>query len=127
MGSIFDDYELTKEKLEGAIGVGMKPAAIYLMFRTTSDELDKWCRENYGPQVSWAYLYDVVRQQTYAEFLDAVKALGIRGNPSALAIINNRINDEAAEEKTVKIVFQNDLKMEDDADKVDSGGTDDGK
>lgn len=117
MASILDTTQLSKETFEGAIAVGMTTAQILTMFGKTGAEMCKWCGENYGiPQFS--VVYDMVKQACYLEFLTTVKALGYRGNPSALNIINNAINSAAAD-STVKIVFENKVALEQEEDKKD--------
>ena len=60
----------------------------------------------------------MVKQCAYKEFLSTVKVLGYRGNPSALNIINQAINENAAS-NVVKIVFENNVGIESEEDKND--------
>jgi hypothetical protein len=51
----------------------------------------------------------------YSDFLDVVKLLGLRGNPSALNIMNQALNSLAATQ-TTRIVFGNDVPEETEED-----------
>lgn len=105
MASILDEVVLNIENFEGAIAVGMSKAAIQTMFHKTSREMDEWCVANYHG-LNFSTVWEMVKQCAYKEFLDTVKGLGYRGNPSALNIINNAINEQAGN-NVVKIVFDN--------------------
>ncbi len=117
MASIFDDYKLTVDKFEGAIGTGRNMSQIATMFQKTSKEMDEWCNENYGHD--FKYVYEAVRQMVLNEYFEAMKDLGYRGNPSALNIINNAIQ-RLDSENVIKIVFDNNnVKEETEEDKED--------
>ena len=105
MASILDEYQLTVEKFEGAIAVGMNMQQILTMFEKTGKEMDEWCAENYHGK-NFMYVYELVRQLTLKEYFDVMRTLGYRGNPSALAIINNAIQ-RLDSGNTIKIVFEN--------------------
>lgn len=116
MASILDNYQLTIEKFEGAIAVGRNMQQILTMFRKTSQEMDEWCQENYGG--NYRYVYEVVKQMTLNEYFEAIKELGFRGNPGALNIINNAIQNLDGD-NTIKIVFENgSVNNESDEDKL---------
>lgn len=114
--SILNETQLDIDNFEGAIAVGIKPAALLVMFNATGKEMDEWCVENYGR--NFATTFEMVKQCAYKEFLTTVKTLGYRGNPSALNIINQAINDNAAS-NVVKIVFDNNVSIEGEDDKED--------
>ena len=115
--SILDEYELTVERFEGAIAVGRYPRQILLMFNKTAAEMDKWCEENYRGH-NFKFVYEWVRQCTVEKYLQCVHDLGMRGNPSALGIIDKAIQrDESM--NTVKIVFQGGVPLENESDKED--------
>ena len=103
--SILDDYKITVEKFEGAIAVGMSASQILTMFQMNPREMDNWCKENYNGK-DFKYVYELIRQISLKEYFDCVKELGFRGNPSALAIINNAIQ-RLDGGSTIKIVFDN--------------------
>ena len=105
MASILDDYKLTVEKFESVISHGMNMQQVLTIFQKTSKEMDDWCKENYNG-CNFARVYEVVRQAALSDFFDACRELGYRGNPSALAIINNAIQ-RLDSGNTIKIVFAN--------------------
>lgn len=114
--SILDEVVLDKFNFEGAIAVGMTKAQILTMFHVNSGDMDRWCMENYKG-LNFSTVFEIVKQCCYKEFLNTVKELGYRGNPSALNIINNAINEQAAN-NVVKIVFDNNgLGLESEKDK----------
>ena len=114
--SILDEVVLDKFNFEGAIAVGMTKAQILTMFHVNSGDMDRWCMENYKG-LNFSTVFEIVKQCCYKEFLNTVKELGYRGNPSALNIINNAINEQAAN-NVVKIVFDNNgLGLENEKDK----------
>ncbi|MCR4661734.1 MAG: hypothetical protein K5765_07045 [Clostridia bacterium] len=79
--------------------------------------MDLWCMENYKG-CNFRYVYELVRQLTLKEYFEAMKELGFRGNPSALAIINNAIQ-RLDGGSTIKIVFDNNgVDTESEEDKV---------
>ena len=77
--------------------------------------MDVWCEENYNYNFQTAY--DLIRQIAIERFSDTVNNLGLRGNNTALNIMDRMING-FTEDKTVKIVFDNKMKAEDDNDKT---------
>lgn len=116
MSSILERHKLTIENFEDAIAVGMSAQQVRTMFNVTNGELDAWCMENYKHNFSTTW--EIIRQATYQEFLGIVRELGYRGNPSALNILNSNISSHAAD-NIVKIVFDNNMKKEDEKDKED--------
>ena len=105
MASIIDENKLSVENFEGAIAVGMNMQQILTMFQKNSREMDEWCKENYSG-ANFTYVYELVRQLTLKDYFETMKELGYRGNPSALAIINNAIQ-RLDSGNTIKIVFEN--------------------
>ena len=122
MGSILDNYKLTIERFEGAIAVGRMPAQILLMFQKTSAEMDAWCAENYQGH-NFKTVYEWIRQCTVETYLHCVHDLGMRGNPSALGIIDRAIQKDESM-NTVKIVFNAGLPAETDEDKLNDSEDD---
>ena len=105
MASLLDEYTLTVEKFEGCIAHGMTMQQILTIFQKNGKEMDEWCAENYKGH-NFKYVYEVLRQMTLDTFFEAMQELGYRGNPSALAIINNAIQ-RLDGGNTIKIVFDN--------------------
>ena len=115
MSSILDEYKLTIEKFEGAIAVGRMQNQILLMFRISSKDMDAWCMENYGHDFKTTYEW--IRQCTVDTYLHCVHELGLRGNPSALGIIDRAIQKDESM-NTVKIEFVTSLPKENEEDKL---------
>lgn len=111
--SLLDKYKLCKDKFELVIGVGMSKKQVLTIFQKTEKEMNDWCLEEYG--FNFSVIYDVLRQMAYSDFLDIVKVLGMRGNPSALNILNQSLNSLAATQ-TTRIVFGNDVPTETEED-----------
>ena len=114
--SILDDYELTIERFEGAIAVGRTPQQILTMFNKSQKEMDEWCALNYKGR-DYKLIYEWVRQCTVEMYLHAVHDLGMRGNPSALGIIDKAIQKDESM-NTVKIEFVTNLPQENEKDKM---------
>jgi hypothetical protein len=118
MESILDRYKLEteegKEKFEGCIAVGITKGQLLVAFRKTQAEMNQWCLNTYG--MSFDNVYEAVKMGAIGEFLDCVNALGMRGNPSALGIINEALRG-ANNTGTVKIVFENNVDEENEDDK----------
>jgi hypothetical protein len=117
MASILDKYTLNQETFEGAIAVGRTPSQMLAMFNVTSREMDEFCEKTYG-RGDFKLIYEWVRQCTVDEYLQCVKELGLRGNPSALGIIDRAIQKDEAQ-STVKIEFVADMPEAGDDDKED--------
>lgn len=122
MSSILVEYKLTIEKFEGAIAVGRTSAQILTMFHKSSKEMDAWCAKNYQGN-NFKTVYEWVRQCTVETYLHCVHELGIRGNPSALGIIDRAIQKDESM-NTVKIVFNAGLPAETDEDKLNDSEDD---
>ena len=112
--SILDGIKLNKTRVEGYIACGMKSSEILTIFNVDSVAMDKWCTEEYG--MPWKTVFELIRQATRGEYLDTVKDLGLRGNPTALSIIDRVINNDNADEVS-GMVFNVNEKVESDNDK----------
>ena len=123
MASILDEYKLTIERFEGAIAVGRMPGQILTMFNKTSRDMDEWCAKNYQGH-NFKTVYEWVRQCTVETYLHCVHDLGIRGNPSALGIIDRAIQKDESM-NTVKIVFNAGLPSENEEDKLNDDDSED--
>lgn len=142
--SILDGYVLTKQKFETVIGLGGTLAEIRRIFcipalKWNGEEelaknldvidycageggkhieyiLDKWCLENY--QMPFQTVYELTQTVTVKEFEDSMLELGIRGNPSAIAIMNEVIRKKE-NSGIVQVNFVNTLPPESESDKED--------
>lgn len=118
MASILDKYKLSnpeaQEVFENCISVGITMSQLLIAFRCTAKEMDDWCLEKYG--MNFQTTFDAIKQGAISEYLDCVHALGIRGNPSALNIINEALRG-MQNTGTVKIVFETNLPEENEEDK----------
>jgi len=109
--SIIDRFPLTKETFEDkVIGIGTRMDVVLTIFRKTKEEMNDWCQENYG--LDFKTTYELLKQMTYAEWKECLKQLGIRGNPTAMGIIQERLAEDL-EESTNGIVFNVNVKVED--------------
>ena len=113
--SILNQYELSVETFEGAIAVGRSKHQILSMFNISDKDMNQFCQQNYGHDFN--LVYEWVRQCTVDSYLHAVHELGMRGNPSALGIIDRAIQKDESM-NTVKIEFVNNLPIETDEDKL---------
>lgn len=143
--SIVSGYVLTKQKFETVIGLGGTLAEVRRMFcipalRWNGEEklaegldvidycaneegarhimhiLDKWCLQEY--QMPFKSVYDLIQSMTVKEFEDCMLELGIRGNPSAIAIMNEVIRKKE-NSGIVQVNFVNTLPLEGESDKED--------
>ncbi len=85
--------------------------------RALDGMLDAWCRDEYGG-MPFNTVYHLVQESTVAEFEDLMVALGVRGNPSAIAIANEVIRKKE-QGGPVTINFVNALPPEAESDKED--------
>lgn len=115
MESLLDATTLNKETFETAIAVGMKMKDMLTMFRVTGMEMDAWCEKEYGLK-QFAMVYQICKQRVICDYLDCVKKLGLRGNVSALNIIDSVLRG-TKEEQTVQIVFSGNMEKETEDDK----------
>lgn len=118
MASIIEEFELTKENLEKAIGYGATKKQIEIMFRKSGKELDAWCGTEYGCP-HFPTVYDMIHTMAVNKYLGVMSAWAERGHSSAMNIITNFLIDSKKKDNTVKIVFGNDLSTESEEDKED--------
>ena len=138
-GSILDSYVMNKTKFENYIGIGKSLAEVRFMFckailnwagedtygldiveyckgdglKHVDFLLDKWCLQTYG--MPYSTVYHLIQDATVAEFEDLMVDLGIRGNPSAIAIANEVIRKKE-NSGIVQVNFVNKLPLESDND-----------
>ena len=115
MASLLERFPLTKEVFEDkVIGIGAKKTVVCTIFRKTPQEMDSWCMENYG--MDFNTTYEILKQLTYAEWKECLKALGEKGNPTAMSIMQERLAEDA-EEQASGITFNVNVKVESDNEK----------
>ena len=113
--SLLDRYPLNKEIFEDkVIGVGAKKNVVCTIFRKSPKEMDEWCKQEYG--MDFNTTYEILKQLTYAEWKECLKALGEKGNPTAMTIMQERLAEDA-EEQTSGVVFNVNVKVETDNEK----------
>ena len=143
-GKILDEFKLDKDRFEAAVGLGASHYDVRKMFclgllawngedtyGLNIDEwtdakgdkckhleklLDKWCLETY--HVPYDTAYALIQQHTITKFEELMVDLGIRGNPSAIAIANEVIRKKE-NSGVVQINFVNALPLETEEDKED--------
>lgn len=109
--SILDRFPLTKEVFEDkVIGIGTKKEVVMKIFRKSMEEMNDWCQENYG--LDFNTTYELLKQMTYAEWKECLKNLGIKGNPTAMSIMQERLADED-DASSNSIVFNVNVNVED--------------
>ncbi len=115
-----DFFCLPLLKWEGSVDTSNLDVPAYLKSPEgsahTSYLLDKWCRENYS--LPFNTVYHLIQNAAVSKFEDLMVELGIRGNPSAIAIANEVIRKEKAN-SVVAINFVNSLPLESEEDKLD--------
>jgi len=112
--SILDKLTLNKTRVEGYIACGMKSSEILTIYHISGAEMDKWCEQEYG--MNWKTAFELLRQATRGEYLDMVRDMGLKGNPTALAIVDKVINGDNADE-TSGMIFNVNVKVESADDK----------
>lgn len=126
-GNLLDEYALTKEKFESVVGLGTPKKEVLKIFSVslspetygdgaTEAMLDKWCQENY--KMPYGTVYDLLQSITVKKFEDSMLELGLRGNPSAIAIMNEVIRKKESS-SLVAVNFVNTLPPESEAEKED--------
>lgn len=127
-GSLLDECILNKNNLETYIGLGRSKKEILEVFALSLSPddlgksasyamLDDWCKKYYS-NLGFDQVYSLVQAATLKKFEDAMVELGIRGNPSAIAIMNEVIRKK--ENASVsQVVFVNQMPLETEADKED--------
>ena len=119
-GNLLDECALNKPNFEAQIGLGASKKEVLEMFAislspedlgesATYAMLDKWCKENYNG-LGFGHVYDILQAATLEKFKDCMMELGIRGNPSAIAIMNEVIRKK--ESSVVEVKFVNELPLE---------------
>lgn len=116
--SILDESKIDIDHFETAIAVGRSIQEIQTLFGMERGELDAWVKEHYNG-MPLQTVYDRIKMAAITDFYEVMRDLGYRGNPSAMHIINEALNGYAEEQKTVKIVFENNVPVEDEKDKED--------
>lgn len=135
--SLLDEYsQMTKEKFEMVVGLGATLAEVRRLFclpimvwagedtygvnvldlcadknsaKHIDKLLDKWCLENY--HIPYSSVYGLLQEQTVKKFEDCMLELGIRGNPSAIGIMNEVIRKKESN-SVVTVNFINQLPEE---------------
>lgn len=145
-GSLLDEInEITKDKFETVVGLGASHHEVRVHFclglliwsgediygldldEWTKDPkgekckklerlLDKWCLEQY--RVPYMTAYHLIQERTIKKFENLMVDLGIRGNPSAIAIANEVIRKKEAS-SIVTINYVNQLPLEGEDSKKD--------
>lgn len=114
----FNLIPLTKERFERSIAVGSRLREIMTLFNKTQNEMDDWCRENYG--ANFVTVYDILMQDAAERYLETLKSLGeMRGNQTALNIVSQFLVNKTANDKVVKIVFDGSVPEESEDEKAD--------
>lgn len=124
-GNLLDEFALTKEKFETVVGLGTAKAEVLKMFsvslspesygeNATYGMLDAWCQANYN--MPFGTVYDLIQSMTVKKFEDSMLELGLRGNPSAIAIMNEVIRKKESN-GIVQVNFVNALPLETEEDK----------
>ena len=129
-GNILNEYALSAEKFETVVGLGASKSEVLKIFSiglspedlgqgATYAKLDEWVKKNYGG-LSFEAAYDLIQSITVKKFEDAMVELGVRGNPSAIAIMNEVIRKKESS-SVVTVNFVNSLPAESEEDKEDEG------
>lgn len=127
-GSLLNEIALTKSNFEGYVGLGRSKKEVLEVFSLAlSPEdlgasadyalLDKWCKENYNG-LGFDHVYALIQAATLKRFEEAMTELGVRGNPSAIAIMNEVIRKKE-NSGIVQVNFVNTLPLETEEDKED--------
>lgn len=127
-GSLLDECALNKTNFEGYVGLGRSKKEVLEVFAialSPSDlgksasysMLDDWCKQNYNG-LGFDQVYALVQAATLKKFEDAMVELGVRGNPSAIAIMNEVIRKKE-NSGIVQVNFVNSMPLETEADKED--------
>ena len=129
-GSLLDECILNKTNFEGAVSLGSSKKEVLEMFALSlSPEtlgegasyamLDEWCRENYAG-LGFDHVYSLLQAATMKKYKDFMLELGIRGNPSAIALMNEVILKKE-NSGIVQVNFVNNLPLESEDDKLNDG------
>lgn len=96
------------------MSVGAKKSQIYTVFQKTPEEMNEWCRENYG--MDFATVYEIMKQMVFAEWKETLKELGEKGNPTAMAYVCSKLDEEDSG-GFAKISFEVNVRKEDENEK----------
>lgn len=114
--SILDGLTINKGRFEAYIACGLRKSEILTAFSATNaGDLDAWCKQNYNG-LDFSTCYEIIRQNTRAEYYDALKELGLKGNPTAMAIVE-RFADREGDNGGSGMVFNVNVKVETNDDK----------
>lgn len=114
--SILDGITLNKGRFEAYIACGLRKTEILTAFSNISGgQMDAWCQQNYNG-LDFNTCYEIIRQNTRAEYYDALKDLGLKGNPTAMAIVE-RFADREDGDGSSGMVFNVNVKVESSNDK----------
>ena len=80
-------------------------------------DLDEWVRDNYNG-MPFDTAYELIQTMTCKKFEEAMLEIGLRGNSSAISIMNEVIRKKE-DSGIVKVVFENNLPLESEEDKED--------
>ena len=118
---IIDRFPLTREVFEDKLmSVGAKKQQIFVVFRKTPEEMNEWCRQEYG--MDFDTVYELMKQMVFAEWKETLKALGEKGNPTAMAYVCNKLDEEDGG-GIATISFNVNLRTENDNDKLSAETT----
>lgn len=113
--SILDNISLNKGRFETYISVGLRKNEILTAFNVEVEEMDKWCAENYNGH-SFNTVYEIIRQNVRGEYLDCLKDLSIKGNPTAMSIIDRMMEKDEGDNAN-GMVFNVNVRVESEHDK----------
>jgi len=127
-GSLLDECILNKQNFEGFVGLGHSKKEILEVFAlslspadygksATYGMLDKWCKDNYNG-IGFDQVFELIQSATLKKFEDCMVELGVRGNPSAIAIMNEVIRKKEGS-SIVTINYVNQLPLESEESKAD--------
>ena len=117
IGSVLDNHFLCKETFESAVCFGMSEKEILTLFSQevkNIGELDKWCMETY--KMPFSTVYELLQVIAVDRYLETPAMLGIKGNPSAIQIMNEMILKRKTN-SVVSINFNCNLPEENEDDK----------
>ena len=126
-GNLLNESVLNKKNFEGFVGLGHSKKEILEVFAVSLSpedlgesadyaKLDKWCKDNY--EMGFDQIYSLLQAITVKKFEDCMLDLGIRGNPSAISIMNEVIRKKESN-GLVTINYVNQLPPEGEESKAD--------
>ena len=115
--TILDESKIDIDHFEGAIAVGRSIYEIQLMFGMDRKQLEDWVAKNYPGMGPLQTVYERIKMICITKYLEVMRDLGYKGNPSALHIIDSALRAYAEQDKVVRIVFENNLPEENEKDK----------